>query len=152
MLNLPAVISGFEAYEILAAILRILAMIKNNKVECINMYPNVVTKYGNQNALGLINTIMEPNDAVWRGLGTIPGSGLKIRDNYAVFDACNRFDISKIIVEEPMGCLCSRILRGENIPLDCKHFGISCTPDRPLGPCMVSSEGSCFSYYRYKEA
>ena len=150
-LNLPAAIAGFEAYEILAAILSILTMLKTNRKECVNMYPGVVTKSGNLKALELINRVMEPEDAVWRGLGSIPGSGLRFRDRYAGFDATKRFEIPGNKTQEPKGCLCSGILRGENIPTDCGYFGKSCTPDRPLGPCMVSSEGSCFSYYRYRD-
>ena len=149
-LKLPAAIAGFEAYEILAAILSLLSMLKGNITECINMYPGAVTKTGNQTALKLINSVMEPCDAVWRGLGNIPNSGLKFRYKYAAFDASKRFKITKSISEEPNGCLCSQILRGENLPFDCKHFSINCTPDNPLGPCMVSSEGSCSAYYRYK--
>lgn len=150
-LNLPAVISGFEAYEILAAILSILTMLKNNRKECINMYPMVVTKSGNKKALELINRVMESEDAVWRGLGIIPKSGLKFRESYIAFDASKRFEIIGNKVQEPKGCLCSGILRGESIPTDCRHFGKNCIPDKPMGPCMVSSEGSCFSYYNYRE-
>ena len=150
-LNLPAAIAGFEAYEILAAILSILTMLKTNRKECVNMYPGVVTKSGNLKALELINRVMEPEDAVWRGLGSIPGSGLRFRDRYAGFDATKRFEIPGNKTQEPKGCLCSGILRGENIPTDCGHFGKSCNPHSPMGPCMVSSEGSCFSYYRYRD-
>lgn len=149
-LNLPAAIAGFEPYEILAAVLSLLSMLKGNIKGCINMYPGVVTKTGNQAALKLINSVMEPCDAVWRGLGNIPDSGLKFRCKYTSFDTSKRFKTAETIYEEPRGCLCSKILRGENLPFDCKHFGTNCTPDTPLGPCMVSSEGSCSAYYRYK--
>ena len=150
-LHLPAAVAGFEAYDILAAILRILVMLKNNEPKCVNMYPRAVTKEGNPQALKLLYEIMEPDDACWRGLGRIPISGLKIRENYSVFDARSRFENKQIVSAEPSGCLCASILRGEKLPTDCSFFGKSCLPDHPVGPCMVSSEGSCAAYYRYKE-
>jgi hydrogenase expression/formation protein HypD len=149
-LHLPAAVAGFEAYDIIAAILCIIGMFRNGKTECINMYPKAVTKNGNSNALELMYRVMEPYDAVWRGLGTIPQSGLKLREGYAGFDARNRFEIRKVKTAEPKGCLCSRILRGDMKPPDCIHYGKDCTPDYPVGPCMVSAEGCCAAYYRYK--
>jgi len=149
-LHLPAAVAGFEAYDILAAILRIMDMLRNSKTECINMYPKAVTKDGNLNAQKLMYQVMEPQDALWRGLGKIPESGLKFRECYSGFDARNRFEITEGKAAEPEGCLCSRILRGERLPPDCIHFGTSCTPDYPVGPCMVSAEGCCAAYYRYK--
>lgn len=150
-LHLPAAIAGFEAYEILAAILKILALLKNKQTACVNMYPGAVTPEGNPSALQLLYQIMEPADASWRGLGQIPQSGLRLRERYAAFDAKNRFELKSNGMAEPAGCLCARILRGENIPPDCVRFGKDCTPDHPIGPCMVSAEGSCAAYYRYKE-
>jgi len=150
-LHLPAAVAGFEAYEILAAILRILDMLKNRRAECVNMYPKAVTAGGNPDALRLLSDVMEPDGAYWRGLGYIPESGLRLRGRYAAFDAGRRFEIETNGTAEPAGCLCARILRGEKLPIDCVHFGSGCTPDHPVGPCMVSSEGSCAAYYRYKE-
>lgn len=149
-LRLPAAVTGFEAYEILAAIFKIMGMMKANRPECVNMYPKAVTKEGNKTALALLYQVMEPCDAVWRGLGSIPGSGLKLKECYRDFDARKRFEIKEESEKEPKGCLCARILRGEKLPTDCVHFGKDCTPDDPLGPCMVSSEGSCAAYYEYR--
>lgn len=150
-LHLPAAIAGFEAYEILAAILRIMDLIHKQKLDCVNMYPQVVTKAGNRSALDLLYRVMEPSDAVWRGLGMLPQSGLKFRTEYSDYEARNRFSVENIEMAEPKGCLCSAILRGKAIPPNCPHFGSDCTPDCPVGPCMVSSEGACAAYYRYRE-
>lgn len=149
-LHRPAAISGFEAYEILASILKILDMIRNKNPQCVNVYPNAVTRFGNKKALALLDQVMEPCDEVWRGIGVIPGSGLRLRERYAAFDAEKRFAVQVREDDEIGGCLCAQILRGEKNPTECVHFGKSCTPDRPLGPCMVSSEGSCAAYYQYK--
>ncbi|MDP4132508.1 MAG: hydrogenase formation protein HypD [Bacillota bacterium] len=151
ILHLPAAVAGFDAYEILAAILRILDMIHSNKTQCINMYPKAVTKNGNRKALELLYQVMEPDDALWRGLGNIPESGLKFREYYEEFDARYRFEIPKNKASDANGCVCAHILRGKKIPTQCIHFGKDCTPDNPVGPCMVSAEGSCAAYYRYRE-
>jgi hydrogenase expression/formation protein HypD len=151
-LHLPAAVAGFEAYDIIAAIFCTTVMIKKKETKCINMYPRAVTKSGNIIAQKFIYKVMEPKDALWRGLGMIPGSGLKIREKYASYDAFNRFEIEKIESSEPKGCLCADILRGERIPPECIHFGRSCTPENPVGPCMVSSEGCCSAYYHFRGA
>lgn len=150
-LNLPAAISGFEAYDILAAVLKITELCRYNRVECVNMYPKAVTNEGNKAAVKLLYQYMEPADAVWRGLGKIPQSGLTFRKQYESFDAKKRFEIKSRKTKEPKGCLCAYILRGDKTPDECMHFGKDCTPDSPLGPCMVSSEGSCAAYYKYRE-
>lgn len=150
-LKRPAAIAGFEVYEILVAILAIMNLIQQNKLDCLNMYPQFVTQTGNLKALELLYCYMEPCDAVWRGLGNIPQSGLRIRPEYSDFDTRYRFSVDNTETAEPKGCLCSAILRGRAIPTDCPHFGKDCTPDHPIGPCMVSSEGACAAYYRYRE-
>lgn len=150
-LNLPAAVSGFEAYEILAAVLKIIELCRYNRVDCVNMYPGVVTADGNRRAVELMYRFMEPADAVWRGLGIIKKSGLKLRREYARFDALARFEITHRKPEEPKGCICARILRGDKTPDECARFGKDCTPDTPFGPCMVSSEGSCAAYYQYRD-
>lgn len=150
-LHLPAAIAGFEADEILAAILSIMDLIQKQKLECVNMYPQVVTPTGNRSALDLLYRVMEPSDAIWRGLGSLPQSGLQFRPAYRGYEARNRFAIEKTEMAEPKGCLCAAILRGKAIPPNCAHFGSTCTPDAPIGPCMVSSEGACAAYYRYRE-
>ena len=150
-LKLPAAIAGFEAFEIMTAILSIMGLIHQKKLDCVNMYPQFVTPAGNRMALDLLYRVMEPSDAVWRGLGSLPQSGLQIRTEYRNFDARNLFLINSTETAEPKGCLCSAILRGKAIPPNCPHFGGDCTPDSPFGPCMVSSEGACAAYYRYRE-
>lgn len=148
-LALPAAVAGFRADEIMAAIFIILDMLRQGQKKCVNMYPQVVREDGNQEAFALLDKVFAPVDALWRGLGEIEGSGLGIRERFRHFDAAQRFDFSIMESDEPKGCLCRSILQGKSIPTDCVNFGQACTPQRPLGPCMVSSEGSCATYYRY---
>lgn len=148
-LRLPAVVAGFEAYDIMAALLRILYMLQNGERKCVNMYPRAVTRHGNREALSLIYKVFEPCDAVWRGLGKIKDSGLGIKERYRRFDALHRFNIRPYDVKEAKGCICASILCGKKTPADCLNFGRECTPERPLGPCMVSAEGSCAAAIRY---
>ena len=152
-LKLPAAVAGFEAYEIMAALLCLLQMLHRGERKCVNMYPRAVTEQGNRVALALLDQVFEPCDAIWRGLGEIEGSGLRIKERYRKFDAACKFKtVLGGVVDgagEAPGCICARILRGQSIPTDCPHFGGACQPERPLGPCMASSEGSCAAYYRY---
>lgn len=148
-LSLPAAVAGFEAYDIMAALFCIIQMLSKGEKKCVNMYPRAVTGSGNQEALSLLNKVFEPCDALWRGLGEIRGSGLRIKERYRNFDAAHTFDLRLDDIQEAEGCICARILCGKNIPTDCVNFGRACTPDRPLGACMVSSEGSCAAYYHY---
>lgn len=147
-LKLPAAVAGFEAYDIMAALLCILNMLQKGETKCVNMYPRAVTRQGNKEALALLYKVFEPCDAVWRGLGKIKGSGLGIKAQYKNFDAMRRFDIRPADIKEAAGCICAGILCGKSIPTDCVNFGKKCTPDSPLGPCMVSAEGSCAAYYK----
>jgi hydrogenase expression/formation protein HypD len=148
-LGLPAAVAGFEVYDIMVALFCLVYLLRRGERECMNTYPRAVTRYGNKKALFLLAEVFEPCDAFWRGLGEIRGSGLRLRKRYRKFDATLRFDID---IRDPAaikGCICSRILCGKSIPTDCINFGRACTPDNPLGACMVSSEGSCAAYYRY---
>ncbi len=116
-----------------------------------NQYTRVVKEEGNPIALKLLDEIFEPSPSNWRGIGVIPNTGLKIREKYADFDAALVFD--KLEVPPPKevkGCRCGDVLRGVAFPYDCPLFGKACTPESPIGPCMVSSEGSCAAYYRYE--
>lgn len=148
-LSLPAAVAGFGAYDIMAALFSIIHMLQKNQKRYMNMYPQAVTEHGNEEALSLLYKVFEPCDALWRGLGEIKGSGLRIRDCFGKFDAAQRFDLPMNEIEEVKGCICSSILCGSSIPADCVNFGRACTPNRPLGACMVSSEGSCATYFRY---
>jgi hydrogenase expression/formation protein HypD len=146
---MPAAVAGFGAYDIMAAILCIVYMIKNGDKKCVNMYPRAVHDFGNEEALSLMYKVFEPCGAVWRGFGKIEGSGLCIKERFGKYDAEHKFDISIPESKEAEGCICALILSGKKIPTDCANFGRACNPDRPLGACMVSSEGSCAAYYRY---
>jgi hydrogenase expression/formation protein HypD len=112
-------------------------------------YRRGVRPEGNPEALKIMEEVFEPGPARWRGLGEIPDSGLKLCSEYQRFDAELAFDITMEPAQEPAGCLCGEVLRGVKTPLDCSLFAKVCTPERPVGPCMVSSEGSCSAYYLY---
>ena len=118
-------------------------------MDVINNYTSVVTHDGNTTAMNLLDEIFEPSDAYWRGIGIIPQSGLRIKDRFSDFDAQKRFNIEAREIPEPKGCLCGMILLGRSNPGECSHFGKSCTPSQPVGPCMVSSEGTCAAWYKY---
>ncbi|SHE28813.1 Hydrogenase maturation protein HypD [Thermoanaerobacter uzonensis DSM 18761] len=142
------VISGFEAMDILMSIIMLLKNYKNPAIEI--QYKRVVRKEGNLEAQKIIDEIFEPCDSTWRGLGTIKGSGLRIKDKYKDFDAAVKFDIKPIGEEiEIKGCRCGDVLKGSIYPNECPLFGRACTPENPVGPCMVSSEGSCAAFYKY---
>jgi len=147
--KIPSVVTGFDAEDILTAIMMILDQIASNRAAVEIQYTKVVRKEGNPKAMALINDYFELCDANWRGIGVIPGSGLKLRES------ASRFDVRKIFMKEfpdapePKGCQCGFVLRGVKIPTDCKLFGKACTPEHPVGACMVSTEGSCAAYYKY---
>ena len=112
-------------------------------------YKTVVKEEGNPKAVAMIAKYFEPCDAYWRGIGLIPGSGLKLRDEFGRFDAIKRFHPEVPFYPEPSACSCGDVLRGVKIPLDCPLFATACTPENPVGACMVSTEGSCAAYYKY---
>jgi len=145
----PAVVTGFEAQEIILGILMILRQISRGAAKVENAYPQVVRPEGNPKAMELLNTVFEPSDAYWRGIGNLPGTGLKLREKYREFDAEARFKPESTGIPEPELCSCGDILRGVKVPTECPLFGSGCTPDSPVGPCMVSAEGSCAAYFKY---
>ncbi|MBW1932041.1 MAG: hydrogenase formation protein HypD [Deltaproteobacteria bacterium] len=147
--GIPCVITGFEPLDILQAIFILLTQKKEKKSQVMIQYKRAVSKEGNPVALDLMDKVFERCDAKWRGLRTIPESGLRLRDKYKNFDGEYLFDIRDEEVKDPSGCICGEILRGIKEPIDCKLFGRSCRPYHPVGPCMVSSEGSCAAYYHY---
>ena len=147
--RIPAVIGGFEPADILQAVFMLIDQIENTAVRLENAYPRAVTAAGNRRALQLMGDVFDPGDSPWRGLGTIPASGLMIRDAYAAFDARKIFDIEVAESEEPRGCACGDIITGVKTPPQCPLYKTVCTPLNPVGPCMVSSEGTCAAYYRY---
>ena len=147
--QIPCVVAGFEPADILQAVSRLVEMVETGKSALENAYPRAVTDQGNLKAQKILQDIFEPADACWRGIGTIPLSGLKIRDEFAVHDAEKQFDIRVPEPQIPPGCACGDILTGKKQPPDCKLYKTVCTPTDPVGPCMVSTEGTCAAYYKY---
>jgi hydrogenase expression/formation protein HypD len=145
----PSVITGFEAGEIIEGILMIVRQIAQQRASVEIQYWNVVKEEGNPRAVALLDKYFEPADAYWRGIGVIPKSGLRLRDAYSTFDANRKFRPPLSNAKEPELCSCGDILRGVKIPTECPLFGTTCTPEAPIGPCMVSAEGSCAAYYKY---
>ena len=146
----PIVISGFEPLDIFQSIWMLLQQLVKNRCEVENQYNRIVETQGNKVAIEAINevfTVRENFD--WRGLGEIPNSGLKIRTKYAQFDAELKFTIPNLKVADHKACKCGEILKGVLKPWECKVFGTACTPETPIGTCMVSSEGACAAYYKY---
>lgn len=150
--HVPGVISGFEPIDILQAIWMLVQQIMEGRAEIEIGYRRGVEPEGNVTAQHMVEQVFQPCDADWRGIGVIPGTGLELREEYAAFDATKRF--GTIDVPEPKeikGCQCGDVLRGIVLPFECKLFARACTPEHPVGPCMVSSEGSCAAYYRYTD-
>ncbi|MDA8088532.1 MAG: hydrogenase formation protein HypD [Nitrospiraceae bacterium] len=152
--HIPAVVTGFEAEEIMEGVLMLLEQITSRSARVEVAYKKVVKDAGNQKALFLMDKYFEPVDAEWRGIGTIPASGLKLKEEWKAMDAESFFDFKLAPhvssgTSSDSGCSCGDILRGLKLPVDCRLFGSGCTPDHPLGACMVSTEGSCAAYYKY---
>lgn len=146
----PSVITGFDAQDILSGILMILRQIVSDKAGVEIQYSKVVREEGNPKAVAIVNEYFGPVDAVWRGIGAIPGSGLELRERFRHRDIKSVLDLQVPEGQEPKACSCGDVLKGIKVPTDCKLFGTICTPDKPVGACMVSSEGSCAAYYKYK--
>ena len=149
--HIPCVVSGFEASDMLRALTMLVKQVIAGTPRVENAYVRAVQPEGNPKAQELIWKVFQPCDADWRGLGTIPGSGLELCDTYRGFDARVRFNVPIPDSKPRAGCRCGQILKGEARPIDCPLFGKACTPESPSGPCMVSSEGTCAAYYKYGE-
>ena len=148
--GVPGIIAGFEPLDVLQGIYMLLVQIAEGRSKIEIGYARGVREEGNPKAVATMDEVFEPCDAAWRGLGVIPGTGLRIRDEFAPFDAAKRFSPTpERPSRETPGCLCGDILRGILMPPDCPLFGNGCTPEHAIGPCMVSGEGSCAAYYRY---
>lgn len=145
----PGVISGFEAYDLITGVLSLIDMLENKEAALKNGYTTVVRENGNEHAKKIIEQVFDTTASVWRGIGEIPGSGLKIKDRYAAFDAERKFPATPPPVKEHPGCRCGDLLRGVITPPECPLFDKVCTPENAVGPCMVSSEGPCSAYYKY---
>ena len=147
----PSVITGFDAGDILSGIQMILEQLASGRAEVEIQYKRVVRMEGNPKAVAVLNKCFEPDDANWRGIGAIPMSGLRLREEFGHRDIRSVFSLDVPEAEDnATACSCGEVLKGVKVPTDCKLFGKACTPDRPVGPCMVSSEGSCAAYFKYK--
>ncbi len=146
----PVVIAGFEPLDVMQSTLMLIRQINEGRFEVENEYTRVVTPKGNEKAQAIVSEVFELRRSFeWRGLGEVPYSALKIKSEFSEFDAEQRFVVSKSTGKDVKGCECPAILRGVKKPTDCKLFGTICTPDNPMGSCMVSSEGSCAAYWSY---
>jgi hydrogenase expression/formation protein HypD len=147
--DIPCVISGFEPLDLLQSVSMLVAQIEKGESKVEIAYRRGVRPEGNRQALKLMEQVFESCPADWRGIGEVADSGLRLRKEYQRFDAELAFDIDAGPTYEPKGCICGDILRGVKRPVDCQLFGRACPPENPVGPCMVSSEGSCSAYYVY---
>ena len=147
--QVPCVVAGFEPADILEAVRRLVTQIEANQPQLDNAYIRAVGEKGNPKARAVMETVFAPDDATFRGIGTIPGSGLRIRTAFAEYDAAVQIPVDVPASKEPSGCDCGKILIGVKTPPECRLFRKACTPENPIGPCMVSSEGTCAAYYRF---
>jgi len=147
--KVPIVVTGFEPVDLLVGVLAAVSQLEAGKTEVENAYERAVTFEGNQPAQKVMNTVFQPVDRKWRGIGMIPLSGLGLRPDFEAFDAEKKFSVGEIITQESPLCIAGEILQGMKKPLQCSAFGKQCTPSSPLGAPMVSGEGVCAAYYRY---
>jgi hydrogenase expression/formation protein HypD len=147
--HIPSVITGFETIDIIQGIYLLLRQLADGKPSTQVGYTRLVSEDGNAKAQEIVSEFFEPVDARWRGFGAIPLSGLHLKTTYKQYDASQRFSIRAPQSALPVGCSCGEVLRGKFKPPDCPLFGAACTPSTPVGPCMVSSEGSCAAFYLY---
>lgn len=147
--GIPSIIAGFEAGDIITSIYKIAEMVKDDKKEFVNEYKRLVSYEGNTIAWNMIEKYFEPTDDLWRGIGSVPKSGLKIREEYSKYDTVKKFNIILSEDENVTACSCGEIIKGKQEPSSCALFGKACTPENPVGPCMVSSEGACAAYFKY---
>ncbi len=148
--QVPIVVTGFEPLDILHGILMVVQQLESGRAEVENQYARAVRREGNQPAQILIKRVFQVVPRKWRGVGEIPQSGLGLANEYAAFDADKKFGLTDHHVEEPAECIAGLILQGQKKPHECPAFGAKCTPEHPLGATMVSSEGACAAYYRYR--
>ena len=147
--GLACVISGFEPVDILKSIYLLVKQVESNNPKVEIAYKRAVRPEGNIKALAMMNEVFEPRNDWWRGLGILQDSGLKPKEKYRNFDAEKMFNVEVEPTKEDKGCICGEILKGLKTPKDCKLFNKACTPEDPVGPCMVSNEGACHAYYKY---
>jgi hydrogenase expression/formation protein HypD len=146
----PCVITGFEALQIMQGIVHLTRQAVDGASRLENLYPEAVTDAGNPRAIALIDKVFTPGDSAWRALGVMEDSGLDLRPQYDRYDAFMKFGLELGEDNDPPGCRCGEVITGKVTPIDCKLFGTVCTPIYPVGPCMVSSEGTCQAWFKYR--
>jgi hydrogenase expression/formation protein HypD len=149
--KVPIVVTGFEPVDILQGIYHVILQLERGSAEVENAYGRVVTREGNLQAKNLLAEVFEHTDMKWRGIGNIPGSGYRLAPAYEAFNAENIFDVGNIIQQESDLCIAGEVLQGLKKPGECPAFAKQCKPEHPLGAPMVSSEGACAAYYRFKK-
>ena len=150
-LGMSGVVAGFTAPELLTALAVIVRKSQEGKPFLVNCYPRVVTEDGSPEARAIVEKYMQPCDSRWRGIGVMENSGMELRDAYAAYDARKKYSLPRIEGREAKGCRCGEILQGSCTPDRCPLFGNACTPEHPVGACMVSSEGACSAFYLYQK-
>jgi hydrogenase expression/formation protein HypD len=149
--KVPGVVAGFELVDVLAAVERLVEMVRSGRATVENAYTRAVRPEGNPAAWACVEQVFEVANAAWRGIGVIPSSGLALREDYAAFDAARRYGIEVDDYAVPEGCRCGEVMRGRLHPTGCPLFASGCTPEAPVGPCMVSVEGACSVAHKYGE-
>ncbi len=147
--HVPCVVAGFEPLDVLLGLNEILEQVARGDAQVVNLYARVVKAAGNERARALMAGYLEPVDAIWRGLGLLPASGLGFRAAFARYDAACRYGLTIGAGDDPPGCACGDVLKGKRRPAHCPLFGAACTPDHAVGPCMVSAEGACAAAFKY---
>lgn len=147
--HIPCVVTGFEPHEILVGLAMAAEQIADGRAEAEIAYRHAVTREGNERARSVMDEVFETVDAEWRGLGTIPRSGLALRERFSAMDAARKFEVDVPESQEPPGCRCGEVLAGLIEPAECGMFARTCTPETPVGPCMVSGEGTCAAHFKY---
>ncbi len=148
--RIPIVVAGFEPVDLVEAVLKVVTQLEEGRAEVENQYVRSVNREGNRPAQQAIDEVFEICDRKWRGIGRIPLSGYRIREEFAAWDAERVFDLEDVDAEEPVECISSLVLQGIKKPVDCPAFGTRCTPAQPLGAPMVSAEGACSAYFQYR--
>ena len=148
--RVPIVVGGFEPVDLLEAISMLVAQLEDGRAELENQYARTVSREGSVPAQKILQQVFEVADRKWRGMGTIPASGLRLRPEFAAYDAEKVFGLEEVYASEPKECISALVLQGLKKPVDCPVFGKGCTPEKPLGAPMVSNEGACAAYYQYR--
>ena len=148
--RIPIVVGGFEPVDLLEAIAMLIAQLEEGRAEVENQYCRSVSYRGNERAQRIVEEVFEVSDQKWRGIGEIPGSGLRLREEFAAYDAHRIFQLETTVAAESAECISALILQGRKKPVDCEAFATRCTPENPLGAPMVSAEGACAAYYQYR--